>query len=60
MHSQVVVEPASSGASIGRTDTVRRYIAGQQAHHRKLTFPEEFLALLKAHQIEYEERYLWK
>jgi hypothetical protein len=54
------VEPASSGASIGRTDTVRRYIAGQQAHHRKLTFPEEFLALLKAHQIEYEERYLWK
>jgi putative transposase len=38
---------------------VRRYVAGQ-AHHRKLTFQEEFLALLKAHEIEYEERYLSK
>jgi hypothetical protein len=28
---------------------VRRYIAEQEAHHRKHTFQEEFLALLKAH-----------
>jgi len=40
-------------------ETVRRYIARQEAHHRKLTF-EEFLALLKAHKIEYDERYIWK
>jgi hypothetical protein len=39
---------------------VRHYIANQEAHHRKLTFQEEFLALLKAHEIEYDEAYLWK
>jgi hypothetical protein len=28
-------------------------------HHRKMTFQEEFLALLKKQHIEYDERYLW-
>jgi putative transposase len=46
--------------SKSQMETVRRYIAGQEAHHRKLSFQEEFLALLKAHEIEYDERYLWK
>jgi putative transposase len=35
------------------------YIAGQEAHHRKTTFEDEFLALLKAHGIEFDPRYLW-
>jgi len=39
---------------------VRHYIANQEAHHRKLTFQEEFLTLLKVPEIEYAERYLWK
>jgi REP-associated tyrosine transposase len=46
--------------SKSQMDPVRCYIAGQEAHHRKLTFQEEFLALLKAHEIEYDERYIWK
>jgi putative transposase len=41
-------------------ETVRCYIAGQEAHYRKLTFQEEFLALLKVDEIEYDERYIWK
>jgi len=41
-------------------ETVHRYIVGQEAHHRKLTFQEELLALLKAHEIDYNERYIWK
>ena len=36
------------------------YIKGQETHHRKITFQEEFLELLKKHRIEYDERYLWK
>jgi len=28
-------------------------------HHRKMSF-QEFLALLKKHRIEYDERYLWE
>jgi putative transposase len=35
-------------------------IAGQEAHHRKLTFQEESLAFLKVHEIEYDELYIWK
>ena len=46
--------------SKSQTETLRHYIANQEAHHRKLTFQEEFLTLLKAHEIEYDERYLWK
>ena len=38
---------------------VRRYIVNQQENHRKMTFQEELIALLKKHQIEYDQRYLW-
>ena len=31
----------------------------KEKHHRKMTFQEEYLALLKKHRIEYDERYLW-
>jgi len=34
-------------------------IKGQEDHHRKMTFQEEFLALLKKHRVEYDGRYLW-
>jgi len=36
-----------------------QYIQGQEEHHRQMTFQEEFLALLKKHRIEYDDRYLW-
>lgn len=32
------------------------YIQDQKEHHRKRTFQEEFLALLKKHGIEYDSR----
>ena len=35
-------------------------IQTQAEHHRKMTFQEEFLALLKKHRIAYDERYLWE
>ncbi len=38
---------------------VQLYIANQQVHHRRVSFKEEFIALLEAHGIEYDERYLW-
>lgn len=40
--------------------TVQAYIANQEEHHRRVTFKEEFLNLLKRHGIEYDERYLWR
>jgi putative transposase len=40
-------------------DRTIAYIKTQSEHHRKLTFQEEFLAILKKHGIPYDEKYLW-
>ena len=45
--------------SVSQLDHIVQYIKGQEEHHRKMTFREEFLALLNKHRIEYDERYLW-
>jgi REP element-mobilizing transposase RayT len=39
---------------------VIKYIKNQREHHRKKTFQEEYLELLKKHGVDYDERYLWK
>ena len=44
--------------SYSALDAVRRYFADQQEHHRVRTFQEEFAALLRRHEIEFDERYL--
>ena len=41
-------------------EVVRAYIENQEAHHRRMTFQEEYVALLKKHDIEYDARYLWE
>ncbi|MGD0920936.1 MAG: IS200/IS605 family transposase [Terriglobia bacterium] len=38
---------------------VRRYIVQQEEHHRKLTYQEEVLALLKRHEIQYDPHYVF-
>jgi putative transposase len=38
---------------------VRAYIANQEEHHQKRTFQDELRALLRRHQIEFDERYVW-
>jgi hypothetical protein len=35
------------------------YIANQEFHHRKMTFQEEFRAILEKHRIAFDERYVW-
>ena len=46
--------------SIGRSQVaaVRRYIAGQKEHHRKVSFRDELIGFLRRYQIPFEERYL--
>ena len=39
-------------------DSVRRYIATQEAHHRKYSFVDELRELLDAAGIEFYEKYL--
>jgi len=40
-------------------EKVKTYIENQRAHHKKMTFQEEYLSFLKKYNIEYDERYLW-
>ncbi len=44
---------------VSQVETTTAYIRCQAEHHRTRTFKEEFLAFLKRHGIEYDERYLW-
>ena len=39
--------------------TVRDYIAGQQEHHRRKSFQEEYRAFLERHGVAFDERYVW-
>ena len=47
----------SIGAS--QIEDVRRYIAEQEQHHRKLSFQDEFRLLLKRYELAFDERYVW-
>ena len=47
------------GVSRSNIAAVVRYIQNQEQHHRKMTFEEEFIALLKKHGIEYDLRYVF-
>ena len=38
---------------------VKAYVRDQAEHHKKMTFQEELVALLKKHGVEYDERYIW-
>jgi len=51
---------AAFGVSASQKPGVLEYIGGQEEHHRKISFKEEFISFLKKHEIEYDERYLWE
>ena len=40
-------------------DKVKHYIANQAKRHRKMTFEEEFVVLLKRHGIPYDPQRIW-
>jgi REP element-mobilizing transposase RayT len=45
--------------SVSQLDRVRAYIAGQEEHHKKLSFQDEFRAFLRRHKMAWDERYVW-
>ena len=38
---------------------VKKYIATQAEHHKKVSFQDELRGFLNKHRIEFDERYLW-
>jgi REP element-mobilizing transposase RayT len=47
--------------SIGQSqkDTVFNYIRNQKEHHRRVSFQDEFLELIRRYDVPFDERYLW-
>ena len=61
-HGQRVEWQEGYGAfsvSASNLSVVDRYIRNQAAHHRKMSFDEEFTALLKKHGVEFDARYVF-
>ena len=42
-----------------QVEKVKAYISNQCNHHNKITFKDEYLSLLKAFQIDYDDKYLF-
>jgi REP element-mobilizing transposase RayT len=46
--------------SQSKAETVLRYIANQEEHHRKVSFQQEMISYLRRNKIDYyDERYIW-
>jgi len=44
--------------SISAKDDLIEYVKNQKEHHRKISFRDEYIRLLKEHGIEFDEKYL--
>ena len=45
--------------SESKVEAVKSYIANQEEHHRRVTFQDEYRALLEKHRVPFDERYVW-
>jgi hypothetical protein len=45
--------------SPSQIERVKNYVLNQEEHHRRRTFQEEYLEMLKLSVIEYDVRYVW-
>lgn len=46
--------------SVSQKQGVLDYIAGQEDHHRKVSFQEELISFLKKHGVDHDERYVFE
>jgi REP element-mobilizing transposase RayT len=44
--------------SISEKNRLIEYVKNQETHHKKMSYKEELIRLLKKHEIEYDEKYL--
>jgi len=40
-------------------DTVAKYVLNQEEHHKKTSFREEYMELLKTYKIDYKDEYVF-
>ena len=46
--------------SASRLDAVKRYVLGQEEHHRHESFQDELRNFLREYEIEWDEKYVWE
>ena len=46
--------------SQSQVDKVYRYVLNQAAHHKKQTFKDEYLELLKKFKVDFDEQYIFQ
>jgi len=50
---------ADFSVSQSNLERVKNYIANQEEHHLKLSFQDELRSLLRRHNVEWDEGYVW-
>ncbi len=45
--------------SESRISVVKKYVEGQEEHHKRVTFQEEYREILDKHNVAYDEKYVW-
>jgi len=44
---------------VSQIESVRRYIAKQEEHHKKVSFQDEYRLFLRKYEIPFDERHVW-
>jgi REP element-mobilizing transposase RayT len=50
---------AAFSVSSSHVPAVVKYIRNQESHHRKMSFDEEFVALLEKHGVEFDPKFVF-
>jgi putative transposase len=50
---------ADFSVSASNLEKVKKYILNQPQHHHKMNFQDELRTLLRRHDVEWDERYIW-
>jgi REP element-mobilizing transposase RayT len=50
---------ADFSVSASNLEQVKKYILNQHKHHHKINFQDELGTLLRRHEVEWDERYIW-
>ena len=51
---------AAFSVSQSNLETVNQYITQQEEHHKKMSFQDELRALLRKHELVWDEKYVWE
>ncbi len=51
---------AAFSVSHSDRERIRKYLANQEEHHRRVTYQDEVMAFLKEHEIEYDARFVFE